>query len=99
MPRGNDSWSAAPVAVAPLFDIRSRFNLPSLPILCILVPRPGRVEVILNEAHGDDGIMHASYHADQGLTQQTACMLGDGSCGYDPSWGPASMTSDADGDL
>jgi hypothetical protein len=67
----------------PQFDLRSEVYLPGFPLICVLVPRAERVEVIVNTAYGMQGYLHAAWHAAHGLVQTQICQPGV-PCGYRP---------------
>lgn len=64
------------------FDLRSEWDLPGFPVLCILVQRGERVEAMVNTAFGSRGYLHAAWHTERWMGETLICRL-DGSCGYD----------------
>lgn len=65
----------------PQFDLRSEFDLPGFPVLCVLTRRGDRVEAMVNTAFGDRGYLHAAWHTEQGLDGTLICQPGV-PCGY-----------------
>jgi hypothetical protein len=71
------------VSLPPQFDLRAEVDLPNFPMICVLVPRGERVEVIVNTAYGMQGYLHAAWHVEHGLVQTRICEPSV-ECGYRP---------------
>jgi hypothetical protein len=69
------------VSLPPQFDLRAEVDLPNFPMICVLVPRAERVEVIVNTAYGMQGYLHAAWHAAHGLIRTQICQPSV-PCGY-----------------